>query len=173
MIVPVTLILGQLALWYQVRPLHLDEETVVTLKLGGEATAPWPTVELKPNPAFEVLTGPIRIVSQRALCWKLKALKNGYQQLQFQVDDQTADKDLAIGEGFMRVSTLRPNWTWSDALLNPAEPPFRPDSPVQSIEIEYPSRSSWTSGTDWWVIYWFAVSMVSAFCFRPLLNVNL
>jgi len=72
----------------------------------------------------------------------------------------------------MRVSTLRPGWRWSDTLLHPSEKPFGPDSPIQSIEIDYPKRSSWTSGSDSWVIYWFAVSMVAALCFRRLLNVN-
>ncbi len=35
MAVPVTLLLGQLALWYQARPLRVGEETVITLKLDG------------------------------------------------------------------------------------------------------------------------------------------
>ena len=57
-------------------------------------------------------------------------------------------------------------------LLHPSEKPFGPDSAIGSIEIDYPKRSSWTSGTDSWVIYWFAVSMVAALCCRRFLNVN-
>ena len=83
------------------------------------------------------------------------------------------EKELAIGDGFMRVSTLRPGQSWSDVLLYPWEPPFSPDSPVQSIEITYPTRSSWTSGSNSWVIYWFIVSMVAGLCFRRVLNVNI
>ena len=37
MVVPVILILGQLSLWYQARPLRVGEEAVVTLKLNGGA----------------------------------------------------------------------------------------------------------------------------------------
>src|SRR5205823_6084387 len=33
-------------------------------------------------------------------------------------------------------------------------------------------RSSWTSGTDYWVIYWFAASMAGALCFRRWMKVN-
>jgi hypothetical protein len=43
---------------------------------------------------------------------------------------------------------------------------------VRSVEIDYPRRDSWTSGADYWVCYWFAVSMVVAFCFRRVLHVN-
>jgi hypothetical protein len=73
----------------------------------------------------------------------------------------------------MRVSTIRPGRDWSEAILNPREEPFAPESPVKSVEIEYPARSSWTSGTDNWVIYWFIVSFVAGFCLRGVLKVNL
>jgi hypothetical protein len=173
MVVPALLILGQLALLYQARPLHVGEDTVVTMKLNGSSETHWPKVRLQPTSAVEVATGPVRVVSQREICWKITANENGNHRLVFDIDGQTVDKELAVGDGFMRVSTQRPKWYWSAALLHPAERPFGPDSPVQSIEIEYPSRSSWTSGTDWWVIYWFVASMIAAFCFRRWLNVNI
>ena len=36
--VPMILLLGQLALWYQARPLRVGEESIVTVKLKGEAS---------------------------------------------------------------------------------------------------------------------------------------
>jgi hypothetical protein len=173
MIVPVILILGQLGLWYQYRPLRVGEEAVVTMKLAGPADAPWPDVRLEPSGATEVVVGPVRVKSEREVCWNIKAREKGYQHLQFQVDGQTVDKELAVGDGFMRVSTLRPGWDWWAALENPWEKPFRPDSPVESVAIDYPQRSSWPVGADWWVVYWFVVSMVAGLCFKPWLNVNI
>jgi hypothetical protein len=179
MALPVLLLLGQLALWYQARPLHIGEDAVVTLKLNGDSGSAWPDVRLMPSKAADISTGPVRIVSQRALCWKIAAREGGYHHLVFQVDGQAVDKELAIGDGFMRVSTQRPRWPW-DALLNPAEAPFGADTAVQSIEIDYPQRSSWTSGTQpellgmpAWVAYWLVVSMIAAFAFRGLLKVNI
>lgn len=173
MTVPVLLILGQLALWYQSRPLRIEEEAVLTLKLKGDIPSAGSDVRLEPTDGIEVLVGPVRVQSKRELCWNVKARSNGYYHLVFQGDDWTYGKDLAIGEGFMRVSPQRPGWHWLDVLENPSEEPFRPESPVQSIEIAYPKRASWTSGADKWVIYWFAVSMISALCFRRVLNVNI
>jgi hypothetical protein len=172
MIAPVFLILGQLALWYQSRPLQVGEEAVLTVKLKGDPASSARDVQLQPTDAVETIVGPVRVRTKRETCWNIKARRSGYHLLVFQVGEQTGDKELAIGDGFMRVSTLRPGWRWSDALLHPWEKPFAPDSPIESIEIDYPNRSSWTSGTDLWVIYWFAVSLVSGFCFRRLLNVN-
>jgi hypothetical protein len=172
MVVPVLLILGQLALWYQSRPLRVGEEAVVTLKLNGNAESTSAEARLQPTDAIETIVGPVCARSKGEICWNIQAREKGYHRLVFQVGAVTGEKELAIGDGFLRVSTLRPGWRWSDALLHPWEKPFGPDSPIQSIEIDYPERSSWTSGTDWWVVYWFAVSMVAAFCFRGLLNVN-
>jgi hypothetical protein len=173
MTVPMLLVLGQLALWYESRPLKVGEEAVLAMKLS-DGDGPLPEVRLEPTSAVEVLVGPVRVPSKREVCWKIRARTEGYHRLQFTVDGEPADKELAVGEGFMRVSTKRPGWHLLDALEHPAEQAFGPDAPVQSIEIDSPpERSSWTSGTTWWMVYWFAVAMIAALCFRPLLNVNL
>jgi hypothetical protein len=173
MALPVCLLLEQLGLWYQSRPLPVGEEAVVTVQLAGDAAAPWPDVRLQPTAAVESAVGPVRMFSQRALCWNVRARQAGYHRLVFVVDGRPVEKEVAVGDGFMRVSARRPAREWSDALLHPAEEPLGPDAPVRSIDIEYPDRPSWTSGTDLWVYYWFGASMVAALCFRPFLNVKL
>jgi hypothetical protein len=59
-----------------------------------------------------------------------------------------------------------------EALLHPGEAPFGPDSPVRSVEIDYPERTAWLVGNVHWVIYWFVASLVAALFFRRWLNVN-
>ena len=173
MIVPVLLLMSQLSLWYDARPLRVGEETVITLKLNGPADSPWPEVYLRPTEAAEIMIGPVRVRSKREICWNIKALQSGYHRLVFHVDGQPIDKELAIGNGFMRISRLRPPGNSWDTLWHPEETPFAASAPVQSIAIDYPERSSWTSGTFWWPIYWLAASMAAAFAFRRPLNVNL
>jgi hypothetical protein len=73
----------------------------------------------------------------------------------------------------MRTSKERPGWNWKDVLLHPWETPFPPHSLVHSIDIQYPGRVSWTSGTDTWIAYWFVVSMLAAFVGRSWLKVNI
>jgi hypothetical protein len=171
--VPTTLLLGQLGLWYQRRPLRPGEETVVTLTLSGDANAAWPAVQLEPSEAVEPLVGPIRVQSQREICWSVRALQRGRHELRFRVNGGTIEKELAIGDQFMAVSVKRPAWQWSEVVVHPRERPFEPASEIRMIEIEYPERVSWTSGTNRWLIYWFAVSVAAGFCFRGWLNVNL
>jgi hypothetical protein len=173
MALPMFLLWRQLDLWYQARPLHVGENTVVTLALGGEPDAPMPEVRLEPTGAVNNLLGPVRVFSKREVAWKIEAREPGYHRVVFQVDGRPVEKELAVGDGFMRVSTERPGWSWSDALWHPAEGPFGPDAPVRSIEVPYPRRPTWVDGTNTWVIYWLVVSFVAAFCFRGLLRVNL
>ncbi len=175
MIVPASLLLAQLALWYQSRPLRIGENAVVTMKLNGTAESSWAAVQLEPNDALEVTTGPVQVQSQRWVCWNIKARENGYQRLIFRVDGQTIDKELAIGDGYMRVSAQRPGWSCWDVLENPKESPLSPDSPVQSIEIAYPDRSLWKIyGIEVpWMVYWFVVSMIAGFCFSRVIKVNI
>jgi hypothetical protein len=173
MMVPVLLLLGQLSLWYQHRPLHVGEEATVAMKLAGNVGDPMPVVAIGETPAAEVITGPVRVPSRREVVWLVKARESGAHRLMLRAGDQEFSKDLAVGDGFMSVSRRRPAWEWSDALLNPAEPAFPPSSPVRWIEVDYPDRPSWTSGTDGWVIYWFIMSMVAAFCAKSTLKVNI
>ena len=161
MVVPISLLLAQLSLWYQARPLRVGEETVVTLRLDG-AEASWPDVRLEPAPPIEVAVGPVRVLAKREVCWSIRARESGYHRMLFRVDDVACEKELAVGEGFMRVSRQRPGWYGMDIVEHPWEKPFASDGCVRSIEIDYPERSSWVSGRNSWVIYWFLVSTVAA-----------
>lgn len=172
MVVPVLLILGQLSLWYQARPLSVGEDALLTVTLNDDSD-PLPDVRLQPTDAIEVAIGPVRLPSKREVCWKIAARTPGEHRLMFQAGGQTAEKQLVVGDRLMRVSALRPGWSWSDALIYPAEPPFAADSSICSIAVDYPTRSSWTSGADTWVVYWFVVSMIAGFAFRGFFKVNM
>ena len=173
MLVPGCLLLVQLALWYEFRPLQVGENAVVTLKLTGDLESSWPDVKLAPSNAIKTLAGPVRVTSRHEVCWDVQAQYNGYQQLVFQMGELSAKKELAIGDGFMRVSSQRPGWLWSDALRHPCEKPFGPKSPIQSIAIDYPERSWWPGGGNAWAGFWFAGAMVAALCFRRKLGVSI
>jgi hypothetical protein len=173
LLVPMTLMLGQLSLWYQARPLRVGEEAVLALRVGGPPESAWPQVVLQSEPGVEVVLGPVHVESQRVVCWNIRAREPGYHALALVVGDQPVRKELAVGDGFMRVHTQRPAGSWLDAIEHPGEAPFSAESTAQEISIEYPARSGWTCGSQGWLVYWFAASMVAAVCLRPVFKVNL
>ena len=180
MLIPVSLELAQMGLWYQGRPLAPDEETLVTLQLAGHAQEKMPTVEIEPGPGAEIVVGPFRKRATREVLCRIKARAPGRHELVFQIGGKKFTKELVVRDvnesapgSRQRVSACRPAWNWTAMILHPAEPPFRADSIVQSIAIDYPERSSLTSGTDAWVIYFFVASMVFALLFKPFLKVKI
>jgi hypothetical protein len=107
------------------------------------------------------------------VCWSIKPTAEGLQELIVDIGDQSFAKQLAVGDGFMPISLKRPSLRWIDVLLHPRETPFAEDSMVQSIEVAFPERHAWTSGSRTWLIYWFAISMVAAFAAKPWLKVSI
>lgn len=175
MIIPISFTLGQMGVWYQARPLLAGEEANVTVQLNGSQYDSLPDVTLTDSDAFETTMDGFKIPSKRELIWTIKAGSDGLHKLSFDINGQTYDKELAIGEGFMRVSEIRPGIDTGieDLLLHPMEQPFSADSIVKSISIEYPERISKTSGTNWWLGYFFVVSMIFAFIFMPVFKVKI
>jgi len=173
MILPVCLILFQMGLWYQARPLHLgDEPVIVKLKVNSSFDT-LPRITLESLPAARTIIGPVRVFSKKELFWKIEPMENGNHNLIFHVGDRRYEKQLAIGEGFMRLSPKRPGPHVGDMLLYPLEKPFASDSPVHSISVDYPARDSRIHGTDWWIVYFFVASMVFAFLCKPFLKVRI
>ena len=173
MIAPVCLILAQMGLWYQACPLKPgDEPAIVRLKLN-DMLENLPPVSLQSLPAARTITGPVRVFSEREIFWKIEPVEDGYHTLIFQVGERRYKKQLAIGEGFMRVSPRRPGAHPGDVLFYPLEKPFASDSPVRSISVDYPARESRIYGTDWWIAYFFVASMAFAFLFKPFFKVRI
>ena len=173
MILPMSLLLAQMALWYQYRPLLPQEHVVLTVELNGNIDESWPIVSIEGDPAFEVTLGPVRILSKRQICWEIKALQNGYCRIMLQAGQQQIEKDLAVGDGLMRISSKRPGWEWTDILWNPVEGPLRPDSIVRSVSIRYPDRPALVSSSNRWLAYFFVASIAFAFILKPLVKVRL
>lgn len=173
MIIPVALLLGQMGLWYQSRPLVPGEEVVVTMRLGDSVKEPWPAINIQLIPAAEVKIGPVRVLSKREVYWQIRALQNGCQRLKFPVGEEQVEKEIAVGAGFMRVSAVRPGWRWGDILLHPAEKPFGPDSVVQSISIDYADRSRQILGIPFWIVYFIVASVIFGLIFKPFLKVRI
>jgi len=173
MIIPFCLICSQMGVWYQASPLPKGQEASVTVQLNGSPDDQLPDAELLSGSGFETTMEGFKIPSKRQLIWKIKANENGLHKLNFNIDGRNFEKELIVGEGIKRVSEMRPGWNFSDILFHPWEKPFRKDSIIQSISIEYPERISYTSGTNWWIFYLIVMSMIFGLILMPVLKVKI
>ena len=174
MSLPVCLLLAQMGLWYQVRPLQSGEQTLVVATLNSEKNTPWPQIGLDLPAGAQTLVAPCLVNKDRQeVWWSVQAGEAGHDGLAITIAGERFEKEFVVTTELERVSALRPARRWLDLLLHPWETPFATDSRVQSIEVTYPPRRSFTHGTNHWVIYFFIVSIVGAFLFKPFFNVKI
>ena len=176
MVIPVTLLLGQMSLWYQARPLQDGDESLVTLTVRGEVGDDLPDVSIKSVDGGEITMERSKFEGGRQYCWMIRGTDGSDKagQIVFDVAGEEVVKEFAVGDAFMRVSALRPSKEdWVGQLLNPWEKPFGADSAVKSISVEYPERGGVFFGMEMWIWHFFIASMIGGFVFMPVFKVKI
>lgn len=175
MLLPMMLALAQMGIRYQWRPLKPGERTLVKMTMRDKH-ADSPEVTLAPCPGLVVETGPIPGGGE--LVWRVRGNEPGRYTLHFDLENSpgsngpSIEKEFVVADGFERVSAMRAGSNWIDRLLHPAERPLRSRSPIAAIEIEYPEVDSWIYGANWWVLYFFVISMAAALLLKPFFKVR-
>jgi len=168
-LLPMLLLLAQMGVRYQWRPVHEGESVVVKMTVDtGKVDEN--EITLSSHPGVEVAAGPVP--GGGVVAWRLTGKEAGRHTLVFDVGGDRVEKEIVVGDGFERVSALRPRENWVDRMLHPVERPLPTGGPVESIEITYPSVDSYVCGADWWILYFFVVSMAVALVFKPVFNVK-
>lgn len=173
---PLLLILTQLAMRYEHRPLVAGERTVVALHVKPDHWKEVRDVALDVGPGFAAETEGLRDEKNSTIYWRVRAEQGGAALLRWQHGDQQIGKDLPIAatQGALRVSNpKRPGGTLWDQVLYPAEPSVTADSPVRSIDLQLPARETPIFGWNipWWATF-FLVSILVAFVSGKLLGIQ-
>lgn len=169
MLLPVLLGLAQMGVRHQWRPLHPGEQTLIRMRLAGDAGNPI-EVQLESNAGVVAEVG--AVPGGGELVWRIRGGKPGRHALRFNTAGQVIEKELVVGTDFQRVSAARVGPDWTAQLFHPAERRLPGDGPIRSIEIAYPGVDSWIYGANWWVLYFFVISMAVALLLKPLFRVR-
>jgi hypothetical protein len=129
-----------------------------------------PTVTLDPQPGVTSEVGPIP--GGGSLVWRLRGDEPGRYTLRFDVAGAAVEKELVVSDRLERVSAVRTASAWTTQLLHPAESRLPSDLPITSIEILYPVVDSYIYGADYWVLYFFVISMLAALVVKPVFGVK-
>ncbi|MCX8044168.1 MAG: hypothetical protein N3B18_08590 [Desulfobacterota bacterium] len=171
MSIPLSLVLAQMAMWYQNRPVLPGKESVVVSITLKKPEGTLQKIILKETPGITLLAGPVRLADRGETYWKIMPHVQGIFTLLFETEDgMLYEKQFCAGAGFMRLSPKRPGLDFFDVLFYPLEKPLPESSPLKSIMIDYPERPSKLYGTNWWVLTFCIVSMVVALIAKPFLN---
>ncbi|MCK4874016.1 MAG: hypothetical protein KAS72_14940 [Phycisphaerales bacterium] len=176
MVIPFVIVLTQLALRYEHRPLRAGESAVVELHLSP---ADW---EKGRDTVLDVPTGvtieipPLRDGAAHAVYWRIRVDTDQVEPLGWRVGDTSVEKRLTVVGSENQLLTVNPRRAgpglW-DRIAHPGEPAFASDSPVQAVVVRYPDRVTPIFGLRiaWWVTF-LVVSMLTALVVRPFLKVQ-
>ncbi len=177
LIVPFVLILTQLSLLYEKRPIRRGESVVLAVELSPESWADDSgNVSIQVPRGVVIETPPLRDEVAHTVYWRVGLREPVTGPVIVQAGFHTLTKSFVGVEETDRLTTVsarRPGSGFFDRLLYPGEPGFAADSPVMSIDIRYPARATPIFGVDipWWGTF-FIVSMLAALCVRPFLKVQ-
>jgi hypothetical protein len=176
MIVPLLLVLTQLAMRYEFRPLVKDEQAVVTVHIKPDAWKASRDIALDSGDGFVVETESLRDQKNSTIYWRVRADGNESKLLQWNIGDQTISKQLPMSATpkVLQVSNpKRPGVSMWDQVLYPAESSLTADSPIESIDIQLTPRDTPILGWNvpWWATF-FLVSMLVAFIAGKFMGVQ-
>jgi len=172
MLLPMLLGLAQMGVRYQWGPVRPGQRVLVHAELTDKESTNENdfAITLTAPTGVHVEVGPLR--GAHDVAWRLRSDKPGAYSLRLEVAGQTYDKELVVGNAQDRVSAMRPGHVWTEQLLHPVESALSADAPIRAITIEYPPVDSYIYGSNYWVIYFFLVSMAAALILKPVFKVK-
>ncbi len=169
MLLPMMLGLAQMGVRYQWRPVWPGERALIRVTLADHESATT-AVTLKPCTGIDTPVGPVPGGGQ--FVWRFTGGEPGRYTLSFSLGQTIIEKELVVGRGRKRVSAMRSTADWTTQLLHPIEPRLPEKSPATLVEVVYPPRDEGVCGSNWWIAYFFVVSMLAAIVLRPVFKVK-
>jgi uncharacterized membrane protein (DUF106 family) len=175
MIVPLVLILAQLSLWFDRRPLAPGEETLVKVGLEENADPVSLAMTLETPPGLEVSSPAVRIPDEHEVVWRLKAVAAGSGGLTLRVAGRTIEKSVVVGgKPLTKVSTLASRGSFWKQVLYPGERPLPSGTPVRTFEVLYPAKTmSFFGLCVHWLIAYLVLSIAFGFAFKGVFKVEI
>ncbi len=178
LLIPFALLIAQVAMWYEFRPLKPGEFTLVEMRVRPDDWPKLEGVELHAPQGLAVETR-VRDAARQRITWRVRAEAAAAQPytLTWEVPGLgTVAKQLVVdgdGRRLRFVSPTRAGASFWDRLLYPGEPAFDATSAVQQITVQYGSRSTPLFGLNvHWLITFLVVSILGAFALKPFVRVQ-
>jgi hypothetical protein len=174
---PLVLVMAQLQFHYGYEGLRPGERTLLEVDLRPGAVAPGdrPRAVLEVPPGLRAETDAVWVPAESQLAWRLAAERDGDYRLGLSVDGAPrVTKTVRVTARTVRLSPERVDDTFLSQLLYPAEAPLPSSSPVRAIRLAYPDRDVSVLGFGlYWMIPFFALSIVFAFALRGVFKVTI
>jgi hypothetical protein len=171
-LIPKSLVIVQLNLHFDSRPLRPGERAIVRVSVADPDLLAG-RMSLKPDESFVVETPPVRTASAKEAAWRIRAVRPGHHSLKLEIGDLEIEKTLDIGNGWRAVSPLR-TANLVDSFLYPFEPRLDDQAGVKAVEVAYRPLPLEVFGVDVdWLVFFFIISVVAGFALKGAFGVQL
>lgn len=175
LIVPVLLVLTQLHLRYEARPLLPDEQAVVKVELR-EGVAVDGAFRLEVPVGVTVETPPVHAAKIREVSWRIRADQPGTYELLVHTGEGSQGKELRVGKEWGPTSPRRTGMGFFDLLLFSGEDPIPASSPVARVDVIYPAQEPPLTIFGFgihWLVFFFIASLAFGFLFKKPFGVEI
>ncbi|MDY7109962.1 MAG: hypothetical protein SYC29_15125 [Planctomycetota bacterium] len=176
LIIPILLLLVQLAHRFEWRALEIGEQAVASIEIAEDAWDEWREATIEPPGGVVVETPALRDEQRHSMHWRLRVDAAPASSIRWRVGDVVVAKRIVAAAETARLVAVSPERTsagFIGAALHPVEGGLAGDSPVKRIEITYPARETPMLGMSipWWATF-LIVSLVTALIVRPIFRVQ-
>jgi hypothetical protein len=170
--VPLILLVAQIDRYLGSIPFETGQPFLVSARVTGGDGFSDATLEL---PAGLVTTAPpVHVPAENEVVWRVVAEREGSFVVNVQTLAQASAKQIVVGSGMPRLSAVRLRGQLWRRLLYSAEPALPESNPVQTIEVQYPSRDIAFAGFEWnWIWLFFVLSLAAGFLFKSILGIEI
>lgn len=175
MIIPFILIVVQLDFWFAYESFSLKQNTILRVKLGEEISLMDMKIDIKTSSGIVLETPPLRIEESNEINWRIRAEEIGVHEITITADGQEYTKSFSVGQNKLnRLSPLRTRKNFFRELFNPAESPLPKSSPIEFIEITYPSKKMNLFGLRiHWIIAYLALTFIIGFSLKGFFKIEI
>jgi len=171
LIVPIGLVLIQLGIRYEYRPLKTGEAAIISLRV--DETASLTDVKLKLPQGIRLDMPPVRAEREHEVSWRIVAEQPGEFVLGFQLDGAEVSKRLVVEDSLVPLSAAIAGKDLGVTIMNPAESSLSGASFASLISITYPKREFNAFGFHMhWLVAFFVFSLIAAFGCKGFLGVE-
>jgi len=173
-LIPVLLLLVQLACWFGVRPLKAEERVLVKVTFRTGVPVESISVSLSASDGLEIETAPFRLPTENEIDWRLRARDGGREWVEVTAGEHTVRKEVVVGEEMRKVSTRRGREGFWAELAHPVEAPLPAQAAIQAIELLYPEEQLRLGLSEvHWLLAFFVLTVLFGLALKGPLKVEL
>ena len=174
MIVPVSLILMQMAAWFEYQPLEPGDSAILTVSCDKTIDVLSVDLTATAGDGLVLETDALRSPEESVVTWRIGARTLGDSWVDVSLGDVVLRKQIRISNNLQKVSPKRVRSRLWDSLLYPVEPFIGKTSPIRSISVSYPKRMLYAGQVrvDWGLAF-LVLTLAFGLLLKPIMRVEL